>query len=784
MTDARVPVRLADGTVGSVPADKLGTALSMGATALTQQEAQGEADQAKYGGFGDRLANAAIHAASLPTFGLAEYAATGLLGKDYVAGIDRANPLSGLAGDAAGVVIPALLGDEAGFGQIASKLAGGAERGVARALGEGILARGISTGVAGAIEGGAMGASDAVARSALDDDGLSAEKILAGAGHGALAGGVLGFGLGAGGALVGKVARPVTEGAVGLVRSALGKAEDITGKEFLEGASGRYAYKSLGGGKKEFTELAERGIAPEEIGNWVQDNWSKYSPDVSFVRSNAAEKAAVAEAMVKDAGEQVGNAIKRLDIEAKAAEASEAVRPVNAAKSIVSQVEKEILPKLRENPWFQSEANKIEQHLANFSKASGIDVSAEELAKLKALAASGSPEYAAAAAEKVAQVEEAQASLSWEKLHKWRSDLDSKIDFLGQEKGINQALKDMRSMMERHTEEATNVVGGELGAEYKAAKGDYQKATLAQQAADNGASRTSANRMLGMSEQFGLVQGLMSGNPILGALGAAGQYGLKHYGDQVAATLLRKASTMQAMEHAVLRTSSLQDMAVKGFFDGGKVTVGPKVVKAGRIAERIREVTAAAAAPPTHSNDPHAPDPTIAPKLAMQYQQAKYNALNYLASQAPQGTPKTPLLPTLRNPPSRAELMSWKIKSDVFDDPIGTVGYALKSGTLRTEHIDALDAMYPKIASELRTQFHTALVMAAARGKLPPSNKLRQLGILLRTPATPDQEPGFIEAQQAAYAQPDQPPPSSQSRAASKNGPNLATGEDALGDEP
>jgi hypothetical protein len=142
------------------------------------------------------------------------------------------------------------------------------------------------------------------------------------------------------------------------------------------------------------------------------------------------------------------------------------------------------------------------------------------------------------------------------------------------------------------------------------------------------------------------------------------------------------------------------------------------------------------------------------------------------------------LIPTIKLPPSKAQLLSWDAKADVFENPIGTIGHAMKTGTLRAEHVDALDAMYPKLAEDLRRSFHEALISVTAAKDLPSGNKLRQLGILLRTPATPDQDPQFVASQQAVYQQAEQE--NQQAPKRSSGGPKrdydklLATGEDTL----
>lgn len=100
-------------------------------------------------------------------------------------------PVSSALGEIGGIVGGALLGDEAALGSVPNaigRLGAGAERFVARGLGDGALAKGAGILARGAAEGAVFGAGNAVSESALKDTDLSAEAIVGGMAHGALGG--------------------------------------------------------------------------------------------------------------------------------------------------------------------------------------------------------------------------------------------------------------------------------------------------------------------------------------------------------------------------------------------------------------------------------------------------------------------------------------------------------------------------------------------------------------------------------------------------------------------
>jgi hypothetical protein len=273
---SRVFVRNQAGKLQSVPAEQAG---HEGLTVLHPEEVQAISDKRQYGtGLGNTARAAAEGFGSGLTLGGTDALIAGVGGEEArkgLAGRRRANPIASGVGQVAGALAPlALSGGAAapeeaaalGAGEAAAggasalgtagELAGGAvrtlgaghraiagvgslvERGAARGLealgatGETALGRigaaGVKMAARGAAEGALYGGAQAASDSVLSGDDITAEKIVAGMGHGALFGGALGGALGLGGSAL-------SEGAAKLVpkREAL---EQVAREQGLKGA--------------------------------------------------------------------------------------------------------------------------------------------------------------------------------------------------------------------------------------------------------------------------------------------------------------------------------------------------------------------------------------------------------------------------------------------------------------------------------------------------------------------------------------------------------------------
>jgi len=181
----------ASGGLRPATTGELGTAEER---AFLQQEHGGA------GGVAGAFVEGAVDAATLGGYG----AATKLLGgPDYTderAARREVHPIAATAGDIAGTVAPALLSGGAGAAGTAARLspAGLASRAgdlVVKAGRAGGLIEGAAAAGAGyAVEGALYGAGHVLSESVLQDKELSAETFLAGAGQGALWGGLTGAG--------------------------------------------------------------------------------------------------------------------------------------------------------------------------------------------------------------------------------------------------------------------------------------------------------------------------------------------------------------------------------------------------------------------------------------------------------------------------------------------------------------------------------------------------------------------------------------------------------------
>jgi hypothetical protein len=244
--DERVPVRLATGELGSVRTSDLPGVVDAGGELVHPAVLHQAKIEKKYGGAAGAVGAGIAGTARGLTVGLSDPLAVGasrLFGGDEaaeatrerLAAYEELHPYISAGTEIGGAVAPALFSGGATAGvEGAGLLARGgaaaargvraaglategvgalgrlAERGTARALArlgekEGAsLARRMATeavqkGAAGAVEGGLYGAGGAISEATLDPDHeLTAEKLLASIGHGAVLGGVLAGGVGAG----------------------------------------------------------------------------------------------------------------------------------------------------------------------------------------------------------------------------------------------------------------------------------------------------------------------------------------------------------------------------------------------------------------------------------------------------------------------------------------------------------------------------------------------------------------------------------------------------------
>jgi hypothetical protein len=226
--DATYTVRDPSGRVTQVKGSEIPNALGAGWTPMTATEAAaaGREEQLKSGG--QRLLTALERGTSAATGGLSDVVAS-QVSPEYTANMREraaANPSVAGFSEAVGSLVPFSAG--AKLAKPFSGLAARATTPIGR-----MAARAAGAGAPFALEGALYGASGTAGELALNGQEITAEKVLAGAGQGAVLGGLLGVGGTVGARGLSRLARGVDE-LGGIIGKKGAKAGDVTAREAID----------------------------------------------------------------------------------------------------------------------------------------------------------------------------------------------------------------------------------------------------------------------------------------------------------------------------------------------------------------------------------------------------------------------------------------------------------------------------------------------------------------------------------------------------------------------
>ena len=797
--EQRLAVRDSSGTLADLSAsqaanlwskDALAGSASMGA----MREAQ---EAAKYGGIGNTAAAGAIGAANALTLGggrgFAVQAAKDIFGRDaevatqdYLRRTEEASPVASMVGEGVGMVIPALftggtsaaaqggvkgalaLGGRAlsaptrALGLLGEGAAGLTGRGLALAGAEegGLLARGLTSAARGAAEMSVYSAADAWSRAKIEDRDLSAEQLMAAAGHGALMGGALGGGLVLGGAALNKTLGGIGAGAKALAERGGKLAEDI-GVHIPSADLIRQeqTIKSLAGSNgaklvKEFTEwspdLQKRLVGIVE----------KASDDAGHTLRNPASRAELVTALEgsrKAIGKEYDATLKALDssavkqekalsgINKETGEVGEKLRP--NIDTIVERSRADVLSPLMEKlpTWERGKANEIEKIIKGLATESA----------------------------------ESGGFTSFERLNVSRQQIRDSIDFApksAQERFVNDAKKDLLKTVNAEFERAADALSALDGAEHSVrwseANANYKAARMASDLAKKGADAELKNRSFGLGSMIaggsggniGATAGAMLAGPV-GAFvgGVAGNAAgavmgnlNKRFGNQVAATLARRVvetDVLRAVDSTLRETMGASVTSlVRGVKAPSSAAVGSLVSKADAAQTRSKQADYEKRRQAL-VNFAAAPDATLARTLAgapaevvagVKAQTTK--GAEYLQSIAPRpvgtGNPLQPTSDVDKVDPAARD--RWLRSAKAVDDPMSVLSDA-RSGSLTPEAVAAVKAVYPRIYGQIQGQVMAEL----AKSDRPLSySRAQQLSILLGVPADVSLTPAYLAAVQ------------------------------------
>lgn len=734
-----VPVIAPGGERGLVPAEQVPDLIAAGGRLETPEETATREEAAQYGTLTEAAKHVVERGASGVTMGLSDPLLAEIGGDEYRearAARERQHPGLGLAAEAAGALAPILASGGTGVAATGLRGLGAAPRataalgrlaetGAGAALarvgvtGETIAGRaflrGTQLAAGGTVEGALYGAGHALSEAALapggDYDHL-AERVWAGAKGGALFGALTGGGLGAIGGSLGAVGKR-------LVRNA--KGTEIAAES---------AVQALDPSKRASRELIQTKRL-HEVGQELIDQ------DIVKALRSDEDMLARATKVRSEKGDEIGALLKMAD--------DTGARP-DAAR-LFGRVDEVIGTR---------------GGILSGKHRQVADQLSAEVAPLREAADAG--------------------TLTFEQLHRARRAIDESINWAKQEKSAAQTdLVSIRRIIEDElTQSAERALPGAFQAQYGAAKRAYGAARWAEKQLNDNLARGQTNRVFGLSENIwgsgGMMAGALSGSLGIGALtGLAATLGhkvVRTYGHGVVATLLTD----------VIRAEKRMNGSIRKFFRTAGDTRRSAIGEASaELGERDNKVSKALGQKASESRlqayqrrmqdlakyqaDPvgyleaklgkagaHMPETSAA--LAGMI--TRGNA--FLQREAP-GMPDERVIfgPSRKPNPDPVSLARFARKMQVVDDPMSVLD-ELEARTLTTDHVKALEQVYPKLFLDIQSRVTDEMAEAAERGERLPFSDQVLIGTLLKVPTVPSLLPEHIAMTQAALTIPKAPP--------------------------
>jgi hypothetical protein len=792
---------------------------------------QRQREEAEFGGIGGAIGGAATGLFKGATAGYGDAALVGLgslvgKGEDVrrtLRGYETYSPIARGLGEAAGFVAPAVatLATGGGAGAAATGLraatAGGravaaagaatealAARGLAAAgLAEGgVAARALASAAGQAVELGVYGSGEALSRAVVQRPELTGEQAVAAMGqgfvHGALLGATGGAVLGAGGALLRRGGEAALGGATRAAEVLTGRTSAITGDAVgqrvarlvdtvapggIERMAEEKAIKSLGGNQN----MIEKALstAPK-----TQTEMAKIIVDETPMALGKKPGAILSHTEQKQGLDILRGTIgkeKAALVDQLAAAGVKADVP-----AIVASLRKEIAPL----------ASSVSQPVVSAYRKVSRSIDALE------------KNFAGGDVKKI-----------WEQQKALGRDIDWAAIRKGTASKADQELAGVYFSLGKEFErigEQAQGLGREFVDKWQTTNRRYTAVDMAAKMAEKGRGRDIALRTAGLSEQLGILGGSSTGSTIGGmvagpvgaavgsvvggTVGAISQHLVKKYGDQAAASVLRRvaASGGDIMQAASILARETMGNAVMSYVKraavGGAAIAGRTIKGAELLATKASLTDAEKRAASQGS-------------LAKQYTLARAAALKAadpatqqqvsqaLTVAAPGGTgqaaarvvkkgalhkikkiPKHPIAANTLQPhldeslPSAAEMSRFVRVAAVVDDP--TVLFdSLRRGDLTHDEVDTAREVYPEMYAELQ---QTVLTAVSQLDKPLPYDKALSLGLLVGVPAHPSMTPEYIAAQQAALTA---PPEQGQPPAAARRPSNLSRNYDLSTEE-
>lgn len=278
-------------------------------------------------------------------------------------------------------------------------------------------------------------------------------------------------------------------------------------------------------------------------------------------------------------------------------------------------------------------------------------------------------------------------------------------------------------------------------------------------------------------DQATRAQGIVAAQPSMGFGGIGNAVKLAvagHFGGPlgVAASLASSvtnpevfAAKLANLERAAGKTTNIVGRAAKAIFKpvANAATKGAGVLKEAlspeekldRFKDRLSEVQSVSQDPEalaSHLSEATHDSFDVAPKVTQALQMAMLRGNQYLRSQAPQPPPQLPFDREWR--PNSTQIAAFDRAYETVEDPTSALGH-LQAGTLTPEHVQALQAVYPKLLSEMRQELLSELVSRKANDNLQvPYQRRLQLSTFLGQPLDTALTQPMIASNQISHQSP------------------------------
>ncbi len=679
-----------------------------------------EMKELKYGGLGQQ-ALAGIEGAAegvAGPFAPALELASGLTTREDIRGREEVNSGTKTVGELAGLLSPV------GEGALLTKAGEAAVKGIGVAEKAGFLAKTASGAAKAAFEGGIYQAGKEVSDIVKSDPQAAAEFSLADVGVTAALSGLFG-------------------GAFGAAAAGINKAK-IEAAPFLADLQERAGAKALGFNKSQLSKLKGGIEEAKDVARTLMDAEIDTGEKIFTPLAGPSELSSKVETLRTDAGARMGKVYDKLD-EA----AAPGVNPLDLAAKIDAKI-----GDFWRSPINKGETNQLENVLESVLMRGDKDISFREAQTLK---------------EEIKKVAYPGGKSPFEPSPRV------------------QIAQDAYKIVSETIDEAVSKGAKELGdgallKELQTARKQYAAAKKAGRALADRVSSEQGNKLFGLTDT--IAGSVLSSGVGLGAAGAA--VALKKLAEKYGASTLAstrgasvdkfisafgstEAANASKLAKATENGINTARKAVSSVFDVAK-EMPSKVIPIAAHRDKLARIVEEHVKAPDKIfavNDNNPVDQYHAP-----YATASANAVAYLNSVKPDTNPKNPM--DARQPANDVEKAKYNRALDIAQQPLSVLNH-IKQGTLLPSDIQAMQAMYPGLYSQLQQQLTSQMIDHMSKGKAVPYTTRMGLSMFIGQPLDSTMTPqAIISAQPKPQEQPQQqgqgnPPPASSVKALGKS---------------